>query len=193
MSAYRTKESARRILTASFGAILVAMTAAALTTAQNVLPSKLDLNTAVERALETDPQIKVSDSRTKIADLKINEARAGRQPFAQFSQSVVRSNNPVFVFGSLLEQGRFGASNFAINSLNNPNGLFNFRTLASVQMPIFDQRQTGSRITQAEIAKKQTALQAESVRQQLRFDVLRTFYGVVLGREMVMANNEAVR
>jgi outer membrane protein len=193
MSLYRNREYARRVVPALFTALLAAMSSATAAVAQAVLPVNLKLEIAIERALATDPQIKVSDSRTKIADLKINEAKAGKLPFAQFSQSVIRSNNPVFVFGSLLEQGRFGASNFALDSLNNPNGLFNFRTLVGAQMPLFDQRQTSSRVTQAELAKKQTELQAESGRQQLRFDVIRTFYGVVLGREMVKANDEAVR
>lgn len=157
------------------------------------IPPRLNLADAVEKALANNPQTKVSDSQLKIADLKIKEARTGKQPFAQFSQSAIRSNNPVFVFGSLLEQGRFGTSNFAINSLNEPKGIFNFRSLVSGQMPIFDQRQTRARVDQATTARSQAELQAEAVRQQLRFDVLRAFYGAVLGKQMLQVSDEAVR
>ena len=161
--------------------------------AQSILPPRLALKDAIEKALENNPQTKVSDSRLKIAELKIQEARTGRKPFVQFSQSAIRSNNPVFVFGSLLEQGRFGPSNFAIDSLNNPSGLTNLRSLVSGSMPLFDQHQTKARVDQAMTAKSQVELRAEGTRQQLRFDVLRNFYGVVLGKEMLKVSNEAVR
>jgi len=160
---------------------------------QSVFPPKMDLETAVEKALENNPQAKITDSQIRIAESKIAEAKTSKQPFVQFNQSIVRSNNPTFVFSSLLEQGRFGASNFAVNSLNNPSGLFNFRSQVNAQVPIFDQKQTRSRITQAEIAKKQMELQAEMVRQRLRFDVIRNYYGAVLGNEQLKVNLEAVK
>ena len=161
--------------------------------AQSIFPPKQDLKDAVEKALTNNPQTRVSESRLRIAELKIREAKTGKKPLVQFSQSVIRSNNPVVVFGSLLEQGRFGTSNFAIDSLNNPNGLTNLRSLVSGSMPLFDQYQTKARIEIATTAMSQAELQAEAVRQQLRFDVVRNFYGVVLGKQMLMVSQEAVR
>ncbi len=166
---------------------------AAATFAQSIFPPKLDLEAAVEKALTNNPQTKISEAGIKVAEAKIAESKTGKKPFVQFSQSIIRSNNPVFVFGSLLEQGRFGASNFAVDSLNNPNGLFNFRSVVSAQKPIFDQRQTSSRVAQAENAKTIADFQAEEVRQKLRFEVIRNYYGVVLGQEMVTVSAEAVK
>ncbi|MEP6945102.1 MAG: TolC family protein [Acidobacteriota bacterium] len=152
----------------------------------------LGLSQAVEMAIATNPAAKAGETRVKIAEAKIRETTAGKWPFAQFSQSAVRSNNPVYVFGSLLEQGRFGPSNFSIDSLNKPAGLFNFRTQFNAQMPIFDQRQTSSRVSQAEIAKKQAELMADAALQRLRFDVVRSFYGVILGRELIRVSDDAI-
>ena len=161
--------------------------------AQDPFAYSLTLDAAVEQALAKNPQTKISESGIRTANLKLTEARTGKWPSLQFSQSVVRSNNPVFVFGSLLEQGRFTASNFALNSLNNPSSLTNLRSLVSGQMPLFDQRQTSSRVAMAKTETKQADLQAESVRQQLRFDVIRTYYGAVLGQERSKVSDEAVR
>lgn len=161
--------------------------------AQSIFPSRLNLEEAVEKALENNPQTKLSESKLKIADLKIKEAKTGMRPYADFTQSVTRSNNPVFVFASRLEQGRFTTANFNLDSLNNPKGLFNFRSVAGFQMPLFDQRQTQARVDQANLGKCQTELQAEGVRQRLRFDVIRTFYGAILGKEMLKVGDEAVR
>lgn len=161
--------------------------------AQSIFPSRLNLEEAVEKALENNPQTKLSESKLKFADLKIKEAKTGMRPYADFTQSVTRSNNPVFVFGSRLEQGRFATANFALDSLNNPKGMLNFRSVVGFRLSLFDQRQTRARIDQANLGKCQTELQAEGVRQRLRFEVIRTFYGAILGKEMLKVGDEAVR
>lgn len=179
---------AKSVLAVFFGLILLSSAIA-----QNGLGPGLDLKTAVEQAIETNPLTKSADSRVKIAEAKIRESKAGRLPFVQFTQSAVQSNNPVFVFGSLLEQGRFGPANFSIDSLNDPKGLLNLRSLINAQMPIFDQRQTPARISRSRFAKQQAELMAEAARQQLRFEVIKNYYGVILGREMVKVADDASR
>jgi outer membrane protein TolC len=178
---------------AIFSALFAVSSVSAVFAQNSIFPPKLDLETAVEKALENNPQTRMTDSGIRLAEAGIAEAKTGKQPFVQFSQSVVRSNNPVFVFGSLLEQGRFRESNFSLNALNKPDGLFNFRTLVSAQKPLFDQNQTRTRITQAEIGKRIAEFKAEAVRQQLRFEVVRSFYGAILGREMLAVSREAVK
>lgn len=175
--------------------VLVVMLAASVAgvMAQSSDAPRLELDDAVDKALANNPQTKVTESRLKIAGLKIDEAKSGRKPLVQFSQSIINSNNPVFVFGSLLEQGRFGTANFAIDALNRPDPLTNFRSLVSAQMPLFDQRQTKARVDMASTARSQAELQSEAVRQQLRFDVVRDFYGAVLGKELLKVSDEAVR
>jgi outer membrane protein TolC len=160
---------------------------------QNIYPAKLNLERAVEKALDQNPQTRLAESKLKIAELKTKEATVGKRPSVQFTQSVTRSNNPVFVFGSLLEQGRFSASNFQLDSINDPKGLFNFRSSVDAEMPLFDQHQTRARIDQADIGKRRAELHAEGVRQQLRFEVVRAYYGVILGKEMLKVRKEAVR
>lgn len=193
MAAEITNTFLRRALSKSSALMLMVFVFASAVFSQSLFPPKLDLKTAVEKALSNNPQTRKTELEIKIADSKISEARTGKKPFIQFSQSAVRSNNPVFVFGSLLEQGRFGASNFDLDALNNPKGLFNFRSQINAQVPIFDQKQTRSRITQAEINRKQADFQAETVRQQFRFDVIRSYYGAVLNSEMLKVSREAVR
>lgn len=160
---------------------------------QSIFPAKLNLEGAVEKALDQNPQTRLAESKLKIAELKTKEATAGKRPYVQFTQSVTRSNNPVFVFGSLLEQGRFSASNFQLDSINDPKGLFNFRSSIDAQFPLFDQHQTRAKVDQADIGRRQAELHAEEVRQQLRFEVVRAYYGAILGKEMLKVRKEAVR
>ena len=113
--------------------------------------------------------------------------------FLQANETFTRSNNPVFVFGTLLEQGRFGPENFAIDSLNHPNAINNFRSALTLRLPLFDQRQTETRTAQARIAQQEADQQTEMAAQQLRFAVIRTFYGLLLAQARLEVSDEAVK
>ena len=80
----------------------------------------LTLPVAVDIALRTNPLIRATTSGQELARAQIGEARAGRYPIVQFGETFARSNNPVFVFGSLLEQGRFGPQNFECEFVQQP-------------------------------------------------------------------------
>jgi outer membrane protein len=155
--------------------------------------SALTLPLAVQIALQSNPLVRATASGQEMASAQINEARSTRYPVVQFNETLTRSNNPVFVFGSLLEQGRFAAQNFDLGSLNAPDSLSNFRTSLSFRVPLFDQLQSATRINQAEIGKQQVDSRLEMVRQQVRFEVLKAYYGVIVARAKKEVADEAVR
>ena len=109
-------------------------------------PETLTLSAACERALKDNPLIRMTLSGRQIADAQLREARAGWFPLLQFSETFTRGNNPVFVFGSLLEQARFTQANFSLPALNNPEPLSNFRTALILRQTLFDQLQTYTRV-----------------------------------------------
>ena len=137
--------------------------------------------------------MKVTAAGRQLADAQLQEARTGRWPSLQANETFTRSNNPVFVFGTLLEQGRFGPENFAIDSLNHPNAVNNFRSALTLRVPLFDQRQTETRTAQARIAQQEADQQTEMAAQQLRFAVIRTFYGLLLAQARLEVSDEAVK
>src|SRR3954471_22209563 len=81
----------------------------------------LTLRQAVDLALHSNPLLAAADAGEKEAEARIHQARSGYLPRLQFSDSLQRGNNPVFVFSSLLTQHQFGDANFAIGSLNRPD------------------------------------------------------------------------
>ncbi len=152
----------------------------------------LSLSEAVDIALRTNPLLKSAMGGREIADAQLKEAWAGYLPFMQLSETYTRSNNPVFVFGSLLEQARFGPQNFQISSLNNPEPISNFRTAVTLKQPIFNQLQTQTRIAKARIGLKEADLQKESIEQQLRFEVVRAYFGVLVAQAKREVTADAV-
>ena len=153
----------------------------------------LTIVAAVELALSKNPLTRATHAGQQLADAQLNEARTGRWPTLIASENFTRSNNPVFVFGSLLEQGRFGPENFEINSLNQPDSINNFRSALTLRLPVFDQRQTGTRVASALIRQEQAGHQTKLVEQQIRFEVIKTYYGFLLTQAKLKVAEEAVR
>ena len=153
----------------------------------------MTLSQAVEFALARHPLTEVTAAGRRLAAAQLQEARAGRKPVLQASETFTNSNNPVFVFGSLLEQGRFTANNFNLNSLNHPDPLNNFRSAITLRLPLFDQFQTSTRVKQANIQTQIADRKTEQVAQQLRFEVVRSYFNVLLCAARVAVTDEAVK
>lgn len=153
----------------------------------------LTLVDAVEIALRRNPLTRATSAGRELADAELSDARSRRLPSLITSGSFTRSNNPVFVFGSLLEQGRFGPTNFQIDSLNNPDAINNFRSSLTLRFPVFDQRETQTRIATARIQRQQADQQTSLVEQQIRFEVIKSYYGLLLTQAKLKVAEDAVR
>ncbi|MEJ5364358.1 MAG: TolC family protein [Desulfosoma sp.] len=147
---------------------------------------------AVQTALAHHPKVSFSRAGARGADAGYEAARAGYLPKIGLSQKVLRSNNPVFVFGSLLEQARFGPQHFDPTFLNAPDAMTNIRTDAVVSMPLFDQRFTATRVAEGKGAQKKARLMEDWIRQEVVFGVLQSYYGVIVAREKVGVARDAV-
>ncbi|MBS1788395.1 MAG: TolC family protein [Acidobacteria bacterium] len=161
--------------------------------AQTGASESLTLPLAVDLALKTNPLTRATASGREIADAQVQQARAGRLPQVQLSETVINGNNPVFVFGSLLEQGRFTQQNFNLPLLNNPDPLTNFRFGVAIKAPLFDQWQSATRMKRAKLGQEQADAQTRQVEQQVRFETLRAFYGLLLAQAKKEVSDEAIK
>ncbi len=154
---------------------------------------ELTLPRAVETALQMNPLVRAALAGREIAEAQVAEARATRFPIIQFSETFSNGNNPVFVFGSLLEQARFGPANFDPRFLNHPPSLNVFRTALTLRLPLFDRWQTETRHAQAEAEARRAEAQVAWIAQQIRFEVIRAYYGVLVAEARQHVADEAVR
>ncbi len=174
--------------------LLLFGTAEALAAGQSQMApgARLSLEEAAQIALSRNPAIAAADSGRAAANARLDEAQAGRLPLLQFSETFTNSNNPVFVFGSLLEQGRFGPQNFELEALNQPGSISNFRTAVNLRLPVFNRRQVSGRIRQAEIGEQAAEAVSDMTRQQLRFRVIQSYFGVQVAEARKQVADEAV-
>lgn len=153
----------------------------------------LTLRDAVRLALEENKGIAVADAGLRASAERIAQARAGTLPKINYSQSFTRSDNPVFVFSSLLAQHEFSAANFDIGTLNRPDFLNNFQSQLTVDQVIYDAGATRHAVKSAQLAERMTAEEQRSARMQVISSVARAYYGALLARENLKAAEQALR
>ena len=153
----------------------------------------LSLKDAVATALAKHPSIEAASARVKAAEARIDQARGGRLPKLNYQESWQRSNNPVFVFSSLLTQHQFTEDNFALGPLNRPEAINNFQSIVSVDQTIYDGRQISTQIRSAELGKTMTREEERGAQMNVIAGVVRTYYGAVLAQASLEVAREAVK
>lgn len=153
----------------------------------------LTLQDAVRLALDKHPSIEAARSEVKAAEIRIGEARAGYLPKLNYSESLTRSDNPVFVFGSLLTQHQFSASNFELGPLNRPDAINDFQSQVTVDQVIYDAGQTSLAVKAAGLNRSLSAEDERRSRMDAIANVVRAYHGAVLAAEGVKVAKEAVR
>ncbi|HEX7810093.1 MAG TPA: TolC family protein [Thermoanaerobaculia bacterium] len=153
----------------------------------------LSLDDAVEQALARNPAIVAAEARTRVAHAREAEARASRFPRVEISESATRGNNPVFVFGSLLEQGEFAPRHFDPDFLNAPDAMTNYRAALTARVTIFDRFRTTTAVRQSRNGVDRTEIELVEVRQSLRAETVARFFGVALAEERLRLATEVAR
>ncbi len=163
-----------------FGAILVCHSASAA--------EPWTLERSLEQALAHNPDARLARNRIAAAQAGLEQANAAFWPRLQFQSSYTRTDNPMMVFGSILNQRAFSQSlNF--NDVPDVDDL-NARGLVSVPLYAGGRNKAGR---EAAKANKEAARQdSEAVRNALGYEVARTFHTVLKTREYIRAAQAAV-
>lgn len=155
--------------------------------------TQLSLQDAVRLALEKHPAVEAAAAAQRAATARLEQARSGYLPKLHYAESWQRSNNPVFVFGSLLTQHRFTEQNFALGPLNRPDFLNNFQSQLTVEQMLWDGGLTRAATQSAELGRGVTSEEWRRTEMQLIAGVVRAYFGVVVSQEGLSVAREAVR
>jgi outer membrane protein TolC len=136
----------------------------------------LTLRQAVDLALRSNPLLTAAGAVEKGADARIHHARSGFMPHVQFSESIQRSNNPVFVFTSLLTQRQYDGK-FASGTSNN------YQSRLTVEQVLFDGRQTSRGVEAARFTRQLASEDTRRNQSDVVLHVLQTYFGVALAEK----------
>jgi outer membrane protein len=153
----------------------------------------LSLRDAVRLALRENPSIASTTADTHASEKRILQARSGALPKVNYSESFTRSDNPVFVFGSLLTEHQFSEQNFNLGSLNRPDFLNDFQSLVTVDQPIYDAGQTRHAARSAQLSHDMSGEEQRRAQMETIANVTRAYYDAILAAETLKTAEQAVR
>ncbi len=173
--------------TVSWGALL-------LLTLPVLAQAPLSWPEAARMALAKHPSMEAGQARVDAAQAKIEQARSGRLPKLNYQESFARSNNPVFVFSSLLTQRQFTESDFfPLENLNRPDFVNNFQSLLTLDQVVYDAGQTKNQKLSARLGRTLAGEQVRATAMSVIANVVRTYHGAVLAAESLKVAEEAVK
>jgi outer membrane protein TolC len=109
----------------------------------------LTLKDFCSKVLANYPRLKEQGATVELAIARKLQAQAGFWPRLQGQAGAAYSDDPVYVFGSLLRQRAFTQEDFDLDRLNRPNALANFNLGLHGEIPLFNAFQTISSVRQA--------------------------------------------
>lgn len=164
-----------------------------LTAAPVWAQQSLSLREAVTLALGRNPGIAASNAAKKASDSRVPEARSGLLPHVSYSESWTRSDNPVFVFGSLLEQHQFGVNNFQLGPLNQPNFLNDFQSMLTADQTLYNGGRTSNAIRSAELNRDLESEEGRRVRMEVAARTVQAYYSSLMAKEQLSVTAQSMR
>jgi outer membrane protein TolC len=143
---------------------------------------------AVAFAIAENPDSAIAKIRIKEAQAVAATAKSTDYPLINISTEYQQTNNPMYSFGTILNQGAFDES---IN-FNNPGRTDNLQLKAQISYQLYNggRDQANQAAAEAHINISQNNLQA--THQQLAFEVVKTFQAIIQAEKMVTVREEAL-
>ncbi len=142
-------------------------------------PLRLTAADAMARAREHHPDLARVRAERRIREADVRGSLATYLPSISTEWSVVRTDDPVAVFGSKLRQGRFAAADLALDALNQPAAVANAAFGVTVEQPLLAPEGWFGR--RAALAGAEAGrLAATRAGQMVAFDALRAYFAAAV-------------
>jgi outer membrane protein len=153
----------------------------------------LALQEAIKIGVAKNPKITAVQSLVDASGARVSQARSGFFPRVDISESFNRTTNPMWAFGTKLNQEIITLEDFDPAKLNDPEAIDNFATTVSVTLPLYDRGQIRSGLTQAKLDHKANSQLEDRIRQQVIVDVVVSYTGVLLAQEQLQVVNQTLK
>ncbi len=98
----------------------------------------ISLDTVMSQVESKNLTLQINEENLNISRAQYRESLGAILPQLSISHQGFRTNNPVFAFGSRLNQGIFSQNDFDVNALNNPDAITNFTTTFQIAQPVLN-------------------------------------------------------
>lgn len=169
-----------RLLTAALILLAVSGALAEPAGAQQSQPRRISLAQAMALAMRNNRVLKAAELESEAVSFKAETARAALLPRLDAIENFSNTNSPPMVFSNLLGQQDFTQSDFALDKLNHPSPFSNFQTQIRLSQSLFAGGRLLAAFRAASFGAQAEKWQAARTRQQVRYDVVQSYYRAVL-------------
>lgn len=141
------------------------------------------METAVQYALRNNPDSKIAETRIAIAKAQFDQASSSQLPQVILGSSYDQTNNPMYSFGNILNQGAFDST----IDFNNPGRTDSLKAIAEIRYRLYSGGKNRAEILSSEHFQQSQEAKKEAVLNQLSYEVVRTFQLIKQMEEMVAA------
>ena len=136
-----------------------------------------------KKILDNNLQVKMAQKEAELADAELLGTRAMYLPNINASYTFSNTNNPLYSFGSKLNQERITMTDFNPDNLNSPKSISNFATKLEIQQPIINmdavyQKKAGQ--VKSEVLKIKT----ERTREYVQFELKKAYMTLQVAYKM---------
>ncbi len=155
---------------------------------QPVIPEEWSVEEAVVFAIANSPDTAITRQRINAARAVVQQASAAFYPQVDIGASYGQTNNPMYSFGNILNQGAFESS----IDFNDPGRTDNLNMSASMNYRFYNGGKDEAGLLAAEAGQAASEFELKAVHSQLGFQVVRTFFTIIQAEETLQARKSAV-
>lgn len=155
--------------------------------AENI-PEIWTVREAVEFSLANSPDSAITQQRIASAQAVVSQANSTFYPRFDVNASYSQTDNPMYSFGNILNQGSFTPN----IDFNNPGRTDNLNMAATISYRLYNGGNDEAGLNAAKSGETATRYQLEAVHAQLSFEVVKTFYTIVQAEENLQARQSAL-
>jgi outer membrane protein len=152
----------------------------------------LSLTEAIRIAVEQNPEIKAAQFQVDSIKSNSIKARSSFYPQLNFAQSFNRTTNPMWAFGTKLNQAIITQADFDPQRLNDPDAINNFASTFSLSWSIYEGGRTKIGWEQAKQNLSIASLNLERTRQTVIARTASAYAGLILAQKNIMVINQAI-
>jgi outer membrane protein TolC len=152
------------------------------------VPDTWTVENAVSFAVTNNPDSFIARKRIEEARTMVAAAQSVDYPVIDLSAGYSQTNNPMYSFGNILNQGAFDQS----IDFNDPGRTDDLNLKASIGYRLYNGGRTRAEIEAAQAATEMQEAGLAIVHRRLAFEVIKTFHAIVQAKEMVKVRQEAL-
>ena len=163
------------------------------TIAQNApLSESLTLSESIQIAAKENPKIKAASFQEETLGSQVLQARSGFFPVVDFTETYNRTNNPMWAFGTKLNQGVITQADFDPETLNDPDDISNFASAVSMAWTVYDGGRTKTNWKQAHHNHTIASSMLKQTRQDVIAQTAKAYIGMLLAQKSLMVIEQSL-